>query len=197
MSPARSWPPLDTLRRGSAFACLDFVNSEWTDWRGQGPPTDRIDSREWWRRFFANWGFGATGLTAPSGARLRELEHLRALMRAAIEKGRMPSASEVMWLNRRLADAPQRWLLAGGRTRVDSRLVPARVTWAAVTAALILSFGELLNDAERSRLRRCANPDCSYLFYDESDNRSRRWCFTNVCGNLMHVRAFRAKSSTA
>ena len=72
--------------------------------------------------------------------------------------------------------------------------MPARRGWTAIEAALILSFSELLSGPELSRLKKCANPDCSYVFYDESTNRSRRWCFSNVCGNLTHVRAFRARN---
>ncbi|MCL6580471.1 MAG: CGNR zinc finger domain-containing protein [Firmicutes bacterium] len=39
----------------------------------------------------------------------------------------------------------------------------------------------------------CANADCGWLFYDDSRNRSRRWCDGRYCGNLIKVRRFRAK----
>lgn len=173
------------------FACLDFVNSEWTDWRGAGPATDRLSSPVWWTRFLKRWELGSPALGAPSGRRLVELRRLRQTMRKMIEGRRRPSPAEVAEMNRRLATAPQRW-------RIDSTfrtdVVPASPGWNAVTAALILSFGRLMTEAEAARLKRCANPDCSYVFYDTSTNRSRRWCFSNVCGNLMHVRTFRARN---
>ena len=34
-----------------------------------------------------------------------------------------------------------------------------------------------------NRLKVCPNDDCAWAFYDESRNRSRRWCSMNVCGN--------------
>jgi predicted RNA-binding Zn ribbon-like protein len=187
------WPAPDDLRRDGAFACLDFVNSEWTDWRGDGEPTDRLSSPDWWRRFLKDWGLPTPGLRAPTGPRLRELRQIRQMMRRILEKGRMPTATEVAWFNRRLASSSHRWTIRAGKAGLDYGVVPLRPGWTAVTSALILSFSQLLNHSDVSRLKKCANPDCSYLFYDGSTNLSRRWCFSNVCGNLIHVRAFRAR----
>jgi len=169
--------------------CLDFVNSEWTDWRGAGESTDRLSSPEWWKVFLARWGLETAGVTGPAGRRLSELRTLRRVMRSAIEKGRMPRGSDLEWMNGRLAASPQRWAITHGKPSAS----PTRTGWPAITAALILSLGQLLGQAEASRLKKCANPDCSYVFYDVSTNRSRRWCFSNVCGNLTHVREFRAR----
>lgn len=188
-----SWPSPDALRRDGAFACLDFVNSEWTDWRGEGEPTDRIASAAWWKQYFKTWGLKAPGLTAPRGARLTDLRELRKAVRTFVEEGRPPTRAQRAWLNRRLGGAPQRWTLTARASGIEYQLVPARPDWSAVMAALILSFSQLIHDADPSRLKTCANPDCSYVFYDVSANRSRRWCFSNVCGNLVHVRAFRAR----
>jgi predicted RNA-binding Zn ribbon-like protein len=41
------------------------------------------------------------------------------------------------------------------------------------------------------RLKICPDDDCAWAFYDESRNRSRRWCSINVCGNRQKVRAYR------
>jgi predicted RNA-binding Zn ribbon-like protein len=42
-----------------------------------------------------------------------------------------------------------------------------------------------------NRLKVCPDDDCAWAFYDESRNRSRRWCSMNVCGNRHKVRAYR------
>jgi predicted RNA-binding Zn ribbon-like protein len=188
-----AWPAPSELRRDGNFACLSFVNSEWTDWRGRGEPTDRLASRDWWEHFLDRWGMSAAGPEAPTRGRLDELRRLRQLMRSVLQKGRRPTRTEVAWLDRRLAKAPHRWAIGAIGQGLTYRVVPARPGWPAVTAALILSFSQLLNESDRSRIKKCANPDCSYLFYDVSTNQSRRWCFSNVCGNLMHVREFRAR----
>jgi predicted RNA-binding Zn ribbon-like protein len=41
------------------------------------------------------------------------------------------------------------------------------------------------------RLQVCPEDDCAGAFYDESRNRSRRWCSMNVYGNRQKVRAYR------
>jgi predicted RNA-binding Zn ribbon-like protein len=43
------------------------------------------------------------------------------------------------------------------------------------------------------RLKPCRNPRCSVIFYDNSKNRSRVWHNTSICGNLINLRAARAR----
>ena len=43
------------------------------------------------------------------------------------------------------------------------------------------------------RLKACRNPLCSVVFYDSSKNRSRVWHNTSDCGNLVNLRAARAR----
>lgn len=60
-------------------------------------------------------------------------------------------------------------------------------------APFIESLHSFLHDLELSRLRKCANPNCSHLFYDVSKNNKRQWCSMNSCGNIMKARAFYAR----
>jgi predicted RNA-binding Zn ribbon-like protein len=43
------------------------------------------------------------------------------------------------------------------------------------------------------RLKACRNPLCSVVFYDNSKNQARVWHNTSVCGNLINLRASRAR----
>jgi predicted RNA-binding Zn ribbon-like protein len=43
------------------------------------------------------------------------------------------------------------------------------------------------------RLKACRNPVCSVIFYDNSKNQARVWHNTSVCGNLINLRASRAR----
>lgn len=55
--------------------------------------------------------------------------------------------------------------------------------------AVVLAAVELASiEEERSRVRICEAPDCDWLFYDGSRNRSRRWCDMRQCGNRMKAR---------
>ncbi|WP_210767789.1 CGNR zinc finger domain-containing protein [Cellulomonas humilata] len=44
------------------------------------------------------------------------------------------------------------------------------------------------------RLKACANPDCQWVYYDGSRNRSGRWCSMTECGDVMKARAYRQRS---
>jgi predicted RNA-binding Zn ribbon-like protein len=37
------------------------------------------------------------------------------------------------------------------------------------------------------------NADCLWVYYDDTRNRSKRYCDDKACGNLMKVRRFRAR----
>ena len=43
------------------------------------------------------------------------------------------------------------------------------------------------------RIRKCANPSCTYWFHDTTRNNRRRWCSMAVCGNRAKVAAHRAR----
>ena len=56
------------------------------------------------------------------------------------------------------------------------------------------SFVSALRQSRPPRLRLCANDACRRAFYDESKNRTRRWCDPNTCGNRARVRRHRARA---
>ena len=45
------------------------------------------------------------------------------------------------------------------------------------------------------RMRVCPNPDCQWMFYDHSKNRSGRWCQMAECGNRAKVAAYRDRTT--
>ena len=57
-----------------------------------------------------------------------------------------------------------------------------------VLFAVLTSAAELLASDRVRRVRECASADCTWLFVDESRNRSRRWCEMRACGNRMKAR---------
>jgi len=58
-----------------------------------------------------------------------------------------------------------------------------RVLWPVVLAA-----AELLTAGDPARLKECGGHDCSWLFLDQSKNRSRRWCSMQDCGNRVKAK---------
>ncbi len=65
----------------------------------------------------------------------------------------------------------------------------------AADGGMALAF--LIVAGERDRLRRCAAPNCQRAFVDLSRNRSRRYCDGRICGNRLHVAAYRARRRDA
>ncbi|MBZ5527132.1 MAG: CGNR zinc finger domain-containing protein [Acidobacteriia bacterium] len=55
--------------------------------------------------------------------------------------------------------------------------------------AIARSAAEIISEGAAA-LRRCANPECPLLFYDDSRNGRRRWCAMASCGNRSKVAAF-------
>jgi predicted RNA-binding Zn ribbon-like protein len=67
-------------------------------------------------------------------------------------------------------------------------------------SALAIVVGEALGEAvalratgEWSRVKTCALDSCRWVFFDESRNRSGRWCSMQVCGNRAKTAAYRAR----
>ena len=55
---------------------------------------------------------------------------------------------------------------------------------------IIRSAADLLVSDELKRVKKCADPQCGWLFLDVSRNKSRRWCNMKDCGNRAKARRF-------
>ena len=64
----------------------------------------------------------------------------------------------------------------------------------ALVADLLAEVHRAHAAGEWPRLKACANPDCQWVYYDGSRNRSGRWCSMNECGDVMKARAYRQRS---
>lgn len=73
------------------------------------------------------------------------------------------------------------------------RLVPAVPVESGARHSLgkILAAAVTMSPDDWVRLKVCPADDCQWVFYDESRNRSRRWCSMEGCGNRHKVRAYR------
>jgi predicted RNA-binding Zn ribbon-like protein len=83
-------------------------------------------------------------------------------------------------------------------TTYDLQFVFNAADPAAALAPVARAAAELLATS-RSRVRKCANPECVRHFVDDSRTGRRRWCEMAVCGNRAKVTAFleRKRSATA
>ncbi|QBD75330.1 hypothetical protein EPA93_04680 [Ktedonosporobacter rubrisoli] len=63
------------------------------------------------------------------------------------------------------------------------------VFWHIAKSAVDIFTSDILES-----VRLCAAPDCGWLFFDQSKNRSRKWCDSQVCGNRERVRKYYRQS---
>jgi predicted RNA-binding Zn ribbon-like protein len=127
----------------------------------------------------------------------RELTDAQALQRAlarlitatATGELRPPEDIDVINLFAATPDIPP--VLAGG-TRQAGR---ARARVGQALSAITREAVTLLAQSNADRIRACAAPDCSLIFYDDSRSNNRRWCSMQRCGNRSKVRAHRDRSS--
>lgn len=63
----------------------------------------------------------------------------------------------------------------------------------AALAQLTIAWVQLRITGEAARLKRCAEHTCELVFWDESKNRSRRWCSMRVCGSRAKSRRYAAR----
>lgn len=87
---------------------------------------------------------------------------------------------------------------------INRKLVPSgrqfRWEWTATACPLdrplwpvIQSAVDFLTDGDIDRLRMCASDDCSWLFIDNSRNKSRKWCSMETCGNRAKIARYRER----
>lgn len=176
---------------------IDLVNSDRTDHTGRGDREDRIESEAWVRDYLQRHGLEPIG-PRPRAA-LEQFRDLRVLLRrlaASMVGGGRIGAGDLKALNGYLAGGPTIGRVERDGDAFRLRREPVRAGIGGTLSRIAWSFAESLVRADRGRLRICDNPDCQWVFYDESRSRTRRWC-ADECGNLLKVRRFRAKKRRA
>lgn len=205
---------------------IDFVNSEWWDGHAGLNPDRllRPEWLRVFRRRWGLGGGGASTpderlashpylaprsdpldekpLPVRSTSRreaLEELLELRKLLRKVVETivaGQDVSPRDITRLNEFLerADVRHEVRRTPGGPRLDA--VPVLEGDARLVGAIALSAARFLTSGDRQRLKVCNNSGCRWVFYDETKNRSRRWCDSSLCGNLFKVRRYRSRQTT-
>jgi predicted RNA-binding Zn ribbon-like protein len=115
----------------------------------------------------------------------------------AVTNGDKPTSADLELFNRELAEA-----FAHLRVEADS----SGFAWSfceqdelvSVLWPIARSASDVLLKDDPARVRMCEAPDgCGWLFYDETKNRTRRWCSMKDCGNRAKARRHYAKSKGA
>ena len=177
----------------SSYACIDLVNSKFSDYLGVGPGHDRLPLRSWQEWFLRRYDLP---VNRRDSTPLRSLRRLRDELRGILEEwgeGGVLSSASVRSLDRWIGAPSLRRRVVSDRGTPQLSIRPSRQDWAWVMASIAASAVELMAATSPQRVKRCANPDCSWMFHDETLNASRRFCSGEPCGNLMRVREFRRR----
>jgi predicted RNA-binding Zn ribbon-like protein len=178
------------FRFGNGRLCFTFTATLGD--RGVSVPLERLAVPDDLARWCVEAGLldeapPAGPATLAGARRLRE-----AIDRAAeqVRTGGSPGAQDVEVLNEwaaRPSLAPQ----LDGAGGLGWRQEGAQVRH--VLALVARDAVDVLTGPMRSRLRRCANPDCEGLFVDVSRPGNRRWCSMSTCGNQAKKAAYRQR----
>lgn len=204
--------PAASMKLVGGDPCLDFVNTVGGRTAEAAQPAvqrDKLNAYADLVAFALHAGLlsvrEASGLLRRASSRPREaaavLDRARLLREAlyrtlcALLREERPAHADLTLVGDEVAACRGHEVLepAGGRLRFAWRDAAGRLDsplWSVVRAA-----AALLTSSELERLRQCGGEDCSWLFLDQSRNRSRQWCTMDDCGNLAKVRRFRARQA--
>ena len=169
--------------------CLDFAH---TGDMGYGSRFERLTSRGELQRWLS-----LSPLALPK-VRIRpeDLRRAKALRGAiwrianAVLDRRLPDTGDVQLLNA-ISCRP------GLVRKLDAAVKSSR--WhrpivKAVLATIAQDAVALFGDPKQlARMRRCENPKCKAVFYDDSRPGLRRWCAPNRCGDRIRARTYRER----
>jgi predicted RNA-binding Zn ribbon-like protein len=175
--------------------CLDFANT--LAWRGSANPTERLsrfaDLLDWLRSAAAmstemlreaeRWADADPDKAAALFTQAIALREAIYRMFAALAVGDAAVERDIAALNEALAAAPPRTRLVPTEAGYAWAAEPAAIAMPTLLAPVLWSAADLLAQNDRSRVRRCANDACLWLFIDRSKGGTRRWCDMSSCGN--------------
>jgi len=180
----------------SDFACIEFVNSAFSDYLGGSPSLDRLPLAEWQAWFLTRFDLR---LPRHCQAPVSSLQATRMELRHVLERWAATgtlSSRDLGSLNGKLGHTVLRQRLVARADGVELIVEPLQRDWNWVTGVIVASLVELVAVGQPDRLKVCANPNCSWMFYDGTRNESRRFCSPRLCGNVVRVRRFRRRKST-
>lgn len=198
MDPSRSDAPAHGFELSGGALCLDFANTwedrarveeehlhGYSDVLAFAEQTAIVEPGR--ATELARWADDDPAAAGRAFDAARELRDAIYGLFSAVAAGEEPPAEALERLNAALPDA-----LAGAR--IERRGSRFAWDWASAYSALdaplrpiVRSAAELLTSDRLDRIRECDGRTCTWLFLDQSRNRSRRWCSMETCGNRAKV----------
>lgn len=179
---------------------IPFLGSRlWIDFANSAPVAlgDFLATPEGWARWLKAAGLKAAAeRKGAAAADLADVHALRAALQRlfdALQTSSRPAASDLHLVNQHLVAgaAPPQLSWRDGQMLVERQEAGDMDPLAAIAT----DFADFATHYETARLRHCANPECSLIFYDTARNGTRRWCSMSACGNRHKVRSHRMRTA--
>jgi predicted RNA-binding Zn ribbon-like protein len=134
---------------------------------------------------------------AGAAAALVDSRRVRGALRSLAERGPMSERIRTEGL----AEINRVLGRSAGTRRVELRpdgtfirsFVPVGDAFAGLVIPIVESAADALILGELNRVRRCADPRCQRVFFDNTKNGRRRWCDMATCGNRAKAARHREK----
>lgn len=175
--------------------CLDFVNTiheygaadpkeelhSTQDLIAFGLQTGAISSRE--ASVLARRAASHPAIAGKTLAAAREYRLSFYRMFSSIASGKHPSGRDLDFFNRQLATVFKNLRIRSKGQDLQWAWKPENEKVERVLWPIIRSAADLLTSDNRKLVRECGSETCTWLFLDQSKNRTRRWCDMKTCGN--------------
>lgn len=169
------------------FLCVQILNSNRVDSLSSKMPRDMLDDKTWMKELLKQWN-----LEAPLPIPVKVLEQIKEL-REQMYLLLIAKSDDVNPINQLLNSVSTNFHLNVVQGNYELVQIYDAKGWDLVLWYIAKSFSDMLCNYDLSRIKICDNPDCGWVFYDTSKNKSRRWCSDKLCGNVMKVRRYREK----
>jgi predicted RNA-binding Zn ribbon-like protein len=199
---------IESLDFRGGLLCLDFVNT--VGWHASSHPVEWLDS------YAALIGWSQRAKILPEQQLLALLAYAQAHVDAAQRVYRraiqLRGSLYRLFLSALHADPntdndlallSEEYTAAVGRLRVVTTEGRFALKWPEDGHVLesplwhiTRSAVDVVTSATLERVHMCEGPGCGWLFFDQSKNRSRKWCDSRDCGNRDRVRRHYQRSST-
>lgn len=180
----------DIAAPGTLEAVRRFVDTH-DIYNGRDDLTD-VEAATAWLIAEGMWSKGRS-MTARDLSALHSLRDALRAMAAANTLGEQPPRAAVDAFNDLTAPHAASVRLDVRHGSMTASFQPRENGSGGVVAALAAAVHEAVLIGTWTRLKSCDNPECRWLFYDESRSRTGRWCSMRGCGSMVKARRYRDK----
>lgn len=173
--------------------CINFINTNWYNTHKEN--RELLDDKSYLESFQEKWKLQTE--SPPLAKDIIRLKELRAFLEGAMNiviQGKDLNQDQLNIINKFLSLSTLNKSIEIKDSKYISELKPISRNWNWLLYEITASFAQLISDLDIKRIKLCENPQCRWVFFDESKSRTRRWC-DNTCASLIKVRKFREKSN--